>query len=61
MHEDIGQLILSAIYAQMEKYERIQVDAEHLKSLDITDDTAFRLMGLLFGKNIVNAAPVADH
>jgi hypothetical protein len=51
--QDIGQMILSAIYAQKEKYERIQQDAEHLKRLDITDDTAFRLMGLLFGKGIV--------
>lgn len=53
VHEDIGQMILSAIYAQREKYERIQQDAGHLKELDITNDTAFRLMGLLFGKNIV--------
>lgn len=51
--QDIGQMILSAIYAQKEKYERIQQDAEHLKQLDITDDTAFRLMGLLYGKGIV--------
>ena len=51
---DLRMLILNVIFSQKENYERLVVDSAHMKSLDVTDDTAFRLMGLIYGRGIVS-------
>ena len=51
---DLRMMILNVIFSQKENYERLVVDSAHMKSLDVTNDTAFRLMGLLYGRNIVS-------
>jgi len=52
--EDIHQLILSAVYSQKSNFLEIQKDAEKLKEKEITDDSAFKMMGLLYGRGIMS-------
>jgi hypothetical protein len=52
--QDIKQMILSTIYAQKEKFNRIENDAARLKRITVNDETAFKIMGVLFGKNIIS-------
>lgn len=51
---DLKKLILNVVFSQKENYKKVTMDALHMKSLDVVDDTAFRLMGLLFGRGIVS-------
>jgi hypothetical protein len=50
---DLKKLILNVIFSQKENYNKLIADSAHMKSLDVTDDTAFRLMGLIYGRGIV--------
>jgi hypothetical protein len=51
--QDIKQMILATIYSQKEKYSRLENDAARLKRIAVSDDIAFKVMGVLFGKNII--------
>ena len=51
---DLRKMILDVVFSQKENYNKLTLDSRHMQSLDVTDDTAFRLMGLLFGRNIVS-------
>jgi hypothetical protein len=50
---DLRKMILDVVFSQKENYNKLSLDAKHMQSLDVTDDTAFRLMGLLFGRGIL--------
>ena len=50
---DLKKLILDVIFTQKENYNKLIADSANMKNLDVTDDTAFRLMGLIYGRGIV--------
>lgn len=52
--QDLKKLILNVIFSQKENYNKLIVDSAHMKNLDVTDDTAFRLMGILWARGIVS-------
>ena len=52
--EDLHQLILSAVYSQKSNFLDIQKDSDKLKQVDMDDDRAFKMMGLLYGRGIMS-------
>ena len=49
--EDIA---ISTLYRSQKNFEAIVADSETLKSREIDDDEAFRLIGLLFGRGVLS-------
>lgn len=50
---DIDGLALSAIYKSRSAFNQIQADAEVMKSIPLSDDDAYRTIGLLYGNGII--------
>ena len=52
--QDIGKMFLTAIYEQKENYDKIQKDADWLKTISLKDDDAYRIIGLLYGRGALS-------
>jgi len=50
---DLEELAITTIYRSQNNFSHIQDDAESMKSVDLRDDDAYRLIGLLFGRGIL--------
>jgi len=50
----IEALALSAIYKSRSAFNQIQEDAEVMKGIPLSDDDAYRTIGLLYGNGIIN-------
>lgn len=55
---DLEQLIVGTLYRARSTYHQILTDAEHLKSWQMSDDDAFKLLGLAYGHGIVTPRQV---
>ena len=51
---DIDGLALSAIYRSRSAFNQIKQDAEVMKQIPMSDDEAYRMLGLVYGKGIIN-------
>ena len=54
VHDDIDGLALSAIYKSRRAFNQIKQDAELMKQVAMSDDEAFRMLGFIYGRGIVN-------
>ena len=52
--DDINGLALSAIYKSRSAFNQIKADAEVMKQIPMTDDEAYRMLGLIYGRGIIN-------
>jgi hypothetical protein len=50
---DLTQLILSTVYARKSNYAILKGDISRLKQQRLQDDEAYRMLGYLYGKNIL--------
>lgn len=50
----IEDMAISTLYRSEKNFRQIVEDAEQLKTLEITDKEAFKLMGLLYGKKVIS-------
>ena len=50
---DLEETIVTTIYRSKSNFLRIQEDSETMKLQDVDNSWAFKLMGLLFGKNLI--------
>jgi len=53
VHEDIDGLALSAIYKSRRAFDQIKSDAEVMKGIPMSDDEAYRMLGLIYGHGII--------
>ena len=51
---DIDGLALSAIYKSRRAFNQIKQDAEVMKQVPMSDDEAYRMLGLIYGRGIIN-------
>jgi len=51
--QDLEELIITTIYRSQHNFHRIQEDADNMKSAYLNNDDAFRLIGLLYGKQVL--------
>jgi len=49
----IESLALSAIYKSRSAFNQIQEDAEVMKGIPMSDNEAYRMLGLIYGKGII--------
>ena len=54
VHADIDSLALSAIYKSRSAFNQIKADAEAMKQVAMSDDEAYRMLGLIYGRGIIN-------
>ncbi len=54
VHADIDSLALSAIYRSRSAFNQIKADAEAMKQIPMSDDEAYRMLGLIYGRGIIN-------
>ena len=54
VHADIDGLALSAIYKSRRAFEQIKADAEVMKQIPMSNDEAYRMLGLIYGRGIIN-------
>ena len=54
VHADIDSLALSAIYKSRSAFNQIKADAEAMKQIPMSDDEAYRVLGLIYGRGIIN-------
>jgi hypothetical protein len=54
VHADIDGLALSAIYRSRSAFNQIKQDAEVMKQVPMSDDEAYRMLGLVYGRGIIN-------
>jgi hypothetical protein len=52
--EDLEELMITTVYRSRHNFHRIEEDAARMQDTALTDDRAFRLMGLLYGKRVVS-------
>jgi hypothetical protein len=50
---DIDGLALSAIYKSRRAFTQIKQDAEDMKHIPMSDDEAYRMLGLVYGRGII--------
>ena len=50
---DIDGLALSAIYRSRSAFNQIKADAETMKGIPMSDDEAYRMLGLVYGRGII--------
>lgn len=50
---DIDGLALSAIYKSRSAFNQIRDDAKVMKDIPVSDDEAFRMLGLIYGRGII--------
>ena len=50
---DLEETIVTTIYRSQHNFQRIREDADEMKCQGVENDEAFKIMGLLFGKNMV--------
>ena len=50
---DIDALALSTIYKSREAFKQIQDDVEIMKEIPMSDDEAYRTLGLIYGRGII--------
>ena len=53
VHADIDGLALSAIYRSRSAFNQIKQDAEVMKQIPMSDDEAYRMLGLVYGRGII--------
>lgn len=53
VHADIDGLALSAIYRSRSAFNQIKEDAELMKQIPMSDDEAYRMLGLVYGRGII--------
>ena len=53
VHADIDSLALSAIYKSRSAFNQIKADAEVMKQIPMSDDEAYRMLGLVYGRGII--------
>jgi hypothetical protein len=53
VHADIDGLALSAIYRSRSAFNQIKQDAETMKEIPMSDDEAYRMLGLVYGRGII--------
>ena len=53
VHADIDSLALSAIYRSRSAFNQIKQDAEVMKQIPMSDDEAYRMLGLVYGRGII--------
>ena len=53
VHADIDGLALSAIYRSRSAFNQIKADAEVMKQIPMSDDEAYRMLGLVYGRGII--------
>ena len=53
VHADIDSLALSAIYKSRSAFNQIKADTETLKQIPTSDDEAYRMLGLIYGRGII--------
>ena len=53
VHVDIDGLALSAIYRSRSAFSQIKADAEVMKQIPMSDDEAYRMLGLVYGRGII--------
>ncbi len=51
---DLEDLAISSLYKAQKNFERVVVDAERMKAIPMKNDEAFRLMGFLYGHDLVS-------
>jgi hypothetical protein len=51
--DDLEDLIISTLYKSMHRYQEIVADASLLRGKPLSDDDAFRAMGLMFGRDLI--------
>ena len=54
VHADIDSLALSAIYRSRSAFNQIKEDSETMKQVPMSDDEAYRTIGLIYGRGIIN-------
>jgi len=54
VHADIDGLALSAIYRSRSAFNQIKADAETMKGIPMSDDEAYRMLGFIYGRGIIN-------
>ncbi len=54
VHADIDGLALSAIYRSRSAFNQIKADAEVMKGIPMSDDEAYRMLGFIYGRGIIN-------
>ena len=52
--DDLTKQIVGALYSQRNNFEEMQQAMERLKSVDMTDDEGYRMLGLLAGRGILS-------
>lgn len=52
--EDIDGLALSAIYKSRRAFDQIKQDSELMKEIPMSDDEAYRMLGLVYGRGIIS-------
>ena len=53
VHADIDGLALSAIYRSRSAFNQIKADAEIMKGIPLSDEDAYRTIGLIYGRGII--------
>lgn len=53
VHADIDGLALSAIYKSRNSFNQIKQDAQTMKDIPMSDDEAYRMLGLIYGRGIL--------
>jgi hypothetical protein len=53
VQKDMQSMALSAIYKSQQVYNEILKDAEAMRLLELSDDNAHRMLGLVYGRGIV--------
>jgi len=51
---DLENTIIATLYKSQRSFEKIVTDADMMKRHPITDDGAFKMIGLLFGRNVLS-------
>ncbi len=52
--DDIDGLALSAIYKSRRAFDQVKRDAEVMKQIPMSDDEAYRMLGFIYGRGIIN-------
>jgi len=50
---DLEELTITTIYRSQNNFKRIEEDSEQMQSRSFTDNSAFRMIGLLYGKGVL--------
>jgi len=51
--EDLEEMIITTIYRSQHNFSRIVEDSEAMKQRPLTNDSAYRFIGLLYGRNVI--------